>query len=169
MICWTSSEIFAIAMQSILQDSCTEWELLAIIRWGCLFGIISSFWSRLVLNWRCEWTWFGCTDFLLHTLMCCWLRDRHLMIWYRRKDWWHCYPMSLNREGDILQSRCCSCNWKNDSGCVGGSLEEFCYVDRWIFGSVYILQWWYNRQCDFKDGKDICYWMIEIIIWYDVW
>ena len=74
------------------------------------------FWSRLVLNWRCGWPRFGCTDLLLNPMRWCWLWYRHPLRWYRRWDWWYWHALILNREVDMWKIRCWSCNWKNYSG-----------------------------------------------------
>ena len=167
MISHTSSETSSILMRSISKDYCTEWALLNIIVWGCLFGFIFIFWSRLIMKWRCWWWWFGCTDFLMKPLRWFWLWYRKPTRWYRRWDWWHWHPLIFERERDMWQRRCCSCNWNNNSGFFGGLSEEFCYFDKCIFGSVTIFQWWYNRECDFQDGKNVWCWLIEIILWCD--
>ena len=60
-----------------------------------------------------------------------------------------------------------SYNWKNDSVFFGGYYKEFWYFYKWMFGYVTILQWWYNRQCSLKDGNNVCWWLIEIILWCD--
>ena len=54
-------------------------------------------------------------------------------------------------------------------GFFGGSSEEFCYFEKFIFGYVVIFQWWCNGRCDLQDVNNLCCWMIEIILWCDIW
>ena len=152
MICRTRSEMNVILMRSRSQDYCTERSTSTIIGW-CWFFIFSlCFWishknvfiGSLVLNWRWGWQWFGYNDFLLHPMRWCWLWDWHPLIWSRRQDWWHYHPLRFHRKVHRWKSRSWSKIWRNNSGIFGGSSEDFCYFDKFIFGSIIIFQWWYN-------------------------
>ena len=110
------SEMCAILMQSIFQNSCTEWALSTIIGLGFLFSFLFLFCSRLVLNLWCGWRCFGFTNFLTRPMRWGWLWYRQPVVWYKRKYWWHWHLLSLHMEGNMWKSRCCSYKWKKDSG-----------------------------------------------------
>ena len=159
------------------QYYCTERVTSTIIGWCCLFCFISSFWISkknffiyiIFLNWWCGWQWFGWNDFLLHPLRCFWLWYRHPLRWSRRRDWWNWHPLNFHREGDRWHIRSRSQNWRIGSVVFGRSSEEFYCFDKFIFGSVAILQWWYSWRCDLKDDKNVCCLLIKIIFWCDIW
>ena len=135
-----------------------------IIGWGCLFGFLFSFWSRLVLNCRCGWLCFGCTYLLMYPLRWCWLWESHPLIWYMRQYCWWWHLLSLHREVNMWQSRCWSYNWKNDSRFFGGSSKEFYYLT----STFLVLSPYYSDGTTYsflKYGKNVCLWVTEIIRW----
>ena len=134
MICRTSYEIRFILMRSRSQYSCTEWYLSTTIGWGLLFGFLFSFWGRLVLNWRCDWQWFGCIYFLLYHMRCCWLWDGTGGDDCGTGTLWYCTGMEIcDRVGVLVVTGITIVRF------LLARPKKFWYFDKFVFGFVTIL------------------------------